>query len=150
MAALGYRDLRVEAFVHATESAEAVERAMRLFAPRAKFERKDLGGHFGQPLVKLTAVERDPDTVAVAMEQVKAQVGRAVGARLGRHLDEALTLHVRFDKQEAFEGRMRLERSARSDVVKLAVRLRLPRLAREEALALVGEAFPRPPAGEEE
>lgn len=150
MPKLAYRELRVEAFVHATESAEAVEKAMRLIAPQASLERKDLGGHFGQPLVQLTAVERDPGVVAGVMERVKAEFGRAVGASLGRHLDEALTLHFRLDKQEAFEGRMRLERSPRSDVVKLAVRLRLPRLTREEALALVGDEFPRPPAGEEE
>lgn len=150
MPALGYRELRVEAFVHATESKEAVEKAMRLFAPEAKVEKKELGGHFGQPLLQFTAVEREAATVGAVMGRVREAVGRQVGARLGRHLDESLSLHIRFDKQEAFEGRICLERSARSDVVKLTARLKLPRMAREEALALVAEEFPRAPSGEEE
>ncbi len=150
MRALAYRELRVEAFVHATESQEAVEKALRLFARQAKVDRKELGGHFGQQLLQLTAVERDASTVGAAMGRVKEAVGREIGARLGRHLDESLALHIRFDKQEAFEGRICLERSARSDVVKLAARLKLPRMAREEALALVAAEFPTAPSAEEE
>lgn len=148
--ALGYRDIRVEAFVHATESQEAVEKALRLFAPGARVERRELGGHFGQPLLQLTAVERDPKAAGAAMSRVQAAVGGEIGGRLGKHLDESLTLHIRFDKQEAFEGRMRLEQSARSDVVKLAARLKLPRRPREEAMASVAEAFSRALSGEEE
>lgn len=140
----------MEAFVHATESQEAVEKALRLFAPGAKVERREIGGHFGQPLLQLAAVERDAEAAEAAMSRVKAAVAGEVGARLGRHLDESMTLHIRFDKQEAFEGRIRLERSARSDVVKLAARVKLPRLPREAALAAVAEEFPGARSGEEE
>lgn len=150
MTQLGYRDLRVEAFVHATESLPAVEKAVRLFAPQARIEKSELGGHFGQSLVRLSALERDSAAAAVTMERVKAEVGRAIGARISRHIDEALTLHIRFDKQEAFAGRMRLERSRRSDVVKLAARPRLPRLSHEQARALVQGEFPRLALTEEE
>lgn len=150
MRSLGYRDLTLEAFVHATESQEKVERAMRLFAPHAKVERRQLGGHFGQSLSVLRAVVEDDAAIARALSQVKDAVGAEVARTASRRLDRDLALHIRFDKQAAARGEIRLEQSAAPDVVKLEVRLRGPRRDRDEALVLLRQAFsPGGPSEEE-
>ncbi len=150
MVSLSYRDLVVEAFVHATESPEKVERAVAVFAPGARIERQELGGHFGQPLTLLHAREKEPEAIAASLAIVKSAVGREVARTAARRIDRDLTLHLRFDKQAAVAGKMRLEGGRANDIVKLEVRLRGSRLTAEQAIALVEREFGGAIAAEEE
>jgi len=150
MAPLAFREVRAEAFVHATESPEAVERALNAVLPGVRFERRDLGGHFGQALGQISGVERAPSRVAEAMDRVRQAVGPEVARSVERRLDEDLTLHIRFDKQEAFAERLRLESRPQNDVVKLQARLKATRRTRDDALARLVQQFSGATAPEEE
>ena len=141
-----YRDLVLEAFVHATESEEKVARAIALLAPGAPIERSPLSGHFGQPLTLLRAQVQDRASIDRCLDAVRDAVGVQLAANAARRIGPDLVLHVRLDKQEAAAGRIALEGPAAHDIVKLSVRLRAPRLDLEGAVALVAREFGAPAA----
>ena len=142
-----FKDVELEAFAHATESPEAVERALRLFAPHARLEREVLGGHFGQSLVALRALVREPEEIAETIARIRSAVGPQVARSAARRIDHDLRLHFRFDKQRAARGEIALDPPPEHDIVKLRIRLRGPGLSRAGAVALVqgefGGATPR-------
>ncbi len=141
MTQLHFRELAAEAFVHATESPEAVERALRLFAPGAPVERSEIGGHFGQALAHLSVSVKDAGAIAQVVALIKAAVGPEVGRSAGKRIGRDLTLNIRFDKQAALRGEMRLETRPEHDVVKVRLRLRAPGLRPEAAAALIQRDF---------
>jgi len=136
-----YKDMEVEAFVHATESAEAVERAIRLFAPRAQLKRETLGGHFGQSLLSLRARVVDPSEISEVIDRIRAGVGPEVARTAARRIDEDLRLHFRFDKQRASRGEIAFDVRPENDVVKMQVRLRSPGLDQSGAVTFVQRDF---------
>jgi RNA binding exosome subunit len=138
---LHFRELVAEAFVHATESPEAVELALRLFVRGAPVERSEIGGHFGQALAHLKASVKDPGAVAQAVALIQAAVGPEVGRTAGKRMGRDLSLNIRFDKQAALQGELRLETRPETDVVKVRLRLRAPGLRAEAAAALIQQDF---------
>lgn len=150
MERLEFRDLELEAFVHATESAERVERAVRTLAPTAAIERKSMGGHFGQELTALRGRVSDRTQIRAVLERVRAAVGHDVARTAAKRIDRDLVLHMRFDKQAAARGDIALDAGAPGDVVKMRVRLRAPRLDQPAAIALVQSEFGGLREGEEE
>jgi RNA binding exosome subunit len=136
-----FREVAAEAFVHATESEEAVRRALTFVVPGARVERRGLGGHFGQPLVQLKAATTDRGRVSHAVEVVRRAGGAEVAATAARRLSPDLLLHVRLDKQEASLGRAALGAGGAGDAVVVRFRLRAPRLTFEAAVAVVRGEF---------
>ncbi|WP_136602358.1 RNA-binding protein [Salinigranum halophilum] len=103
-----YIDLR--AFSYETEDEARVEAALRTFLPEAfEVERAESRGHHGDRIVVRSArVERADD-----VRHVLAQVGAAPEYdRIFDELDDRITdnceLFLRFDKQAAFRGEVRL------------------------------------------
>jgi RNA binding exosome subunit len=150
MALRAFRELSVEAFVHATESEARVEQAVRAVAGGAKVERQALGGHFGQPLVRLTAVTREPAAIERAVSAIAAAHGAEVVRTVDRRISRDLVLHLRVEKQAAFLGTLRLSDASQGDVLAVRFRLRAPRLTPQEAAELVQQAFGAPAAKAEE
>jgi RNA binding exosome subunit len=150
VAKLVYRELTAEAFCHATEAEDRVAKALAAVAPGARVERKALGGHFGQPLVQLTATFREGPAIAAAVARLKAATGPEIARTAARRLSEDRTLHLRLDKQAAAEGQLRLCDASQGDVVVVRLRMRAPRLSTEEAVLLVQREFGTPQGPEEE
>jgi hypothetical protein len=103
-----YIDLR--AFSYETEDEARVEAALRTFLPEEfEVERAESRGHHGDRIVVRSArVERADD-----VRHVLAQVGAAPEYdRIFDELDDRITdnceLFLRFDKQAAFRGEVRL------------------------------------------
>jgi hypothetical protein len=103
-----YVDLR--AFSYETEDEARVESALRTFLPEEfEVERAESRGHHGDRIVVRSArVER-----ADGVRQVLAQVAAAPDYdRIFEELDDRITdnceLFLRFDKQAAFRGEVRL------------------------------------------
>ncbi len=144
------RELVAEAFSHATESEERVARALSTAAPGARVERKALGGHFGQPLVRLTATTREGAQIAAAIERLRAAAGSEIARTAARRLSEDRVLHLRLDKQAAAEGELRLCEASQGDVIVVRLRLRVPRVPAEDAVVLIQRVFGAPRGGEEE
>ena len=145
-----YKDLEIEAFVHATESSEVVERAILLFAPQAQLKHEALGGHFGQSLLCLRARVVEPSEIAEVMDRIRAGVGPEVARTAAPRIDDDLRLHFRFDKQRASRGEIALDARPENDVVKVRVRLRSPGLNRSGAVAFVQRDFEAQARREEE
>lgn len=150
MQPLEYRDLELEAFVHATESVAKVEAAIRIFAGGVPIERQALGGHFGQPLVALRARVADRSQIRETLDRVQAAVGPDIARTAAKRVDKDLILHMRFDKQSAARGVVALDLDPANDIVKVRVRLRAPRLDPQAAVALVQREFGGPGWKEEE
>jgi len=107
---LHYVDLRT--FSYATEDEDRVESALRTFLPAdVEIDRAETEGHYGDPIVVLSArVERADEVRAVldAVERLSdAELEELVG-QLDERVDENTSLYVTFDKQAAYAGEVRL------------------------------------------
>lgn len=105
---LHYVDLRT--FCYATEHEARVEDALRLFLPAdVEIERVETEGHYGDRIVILSArVERADEMRSVLRTVASLQSVDDVREELDDRVTENTELFVRFDKQAAFNGEVRL------------------------------------------
>lgn len=150
MAPAAFREVAAEAYVHATESEEAVGRAVGFLLPGARVERRVLGGHFGQSLVRLSARSTDRACIEAAVDALRRAGGDEIARTAAKRLSDDLQLHVRVDKQSASLARPTIASGGAGDVVIVRFRLRSPRLTAAQASAIVGETFGEPGRAEEE
>jgi RNA binding exosome subunit len=103
-----YVDLRT--FSYATEDDRRVERALRALLPEdAAVERAETTGHYGDPIVVLSArVERADEVRHVLSRLAEAPAFDRVEAELDDRVTENCELFLRLDKQAAFRGEVRL------------------------------------------
>jgi hypothetical protein len=111
---LGYIEIRV--FSHATEDQEKVQTAVRNTLPEELitnmlFSKTSLTGHHGNPILLLEAKLVDKQALPLVLKRI----GNGLPPLDKAHLSEQMGLHVdrsnlylRFDKQQAFVGQLRL------------------------------------------
>ena len=112
--AIGYIDIRV--FAHATEDSDKVQMAVRKLLPTELsetlfFEVQNCTGHHGNPIILLTSKLTDKKLLPKALEKI----GNDLSALDKEELDRDIKLHLekgnmylRFDKQSAFLGSLKL------------------------------------------
>jgi RNA binding exosome subunit len=112
-----FHRIQLEAFCHATEDESRVEKAMLSFIPFDIRDKKDLAvskeriiGTFGNPITILRLeLTRSRDTRAV-VDFIKGKLGeegrREISKCMEERLSEDCQFWVRFDKQEAYKGRL--------------------------------------------
>jgi len=107
---LHYVDLRT--FSYATEDEGRVESALRTFLPTDfEIERAETEGHYGDPIVVLSArVERADGVrdVLDAVERLDENELATLRTQLDERVDEDTSLYVTFDKQAAYGDEVRL------------------------------------------
>jgi len=107
---LHYVDLRT--FSYATEDEDRVESALRTFLPMDfEIERAETEGHYGDPIVVLSArVERADEVrdVLDAVERLDENELVTLRTQLDERVDEDTSLYVTFDKQAAYGDEVRL------------------------------------------
>ena len=111
---LGY--IEVSVFSHATEDAEKVQMAVRKTLPdelatNLSFQKASLAGHHGNPIVLLSARLVDKLMLPLALKKVGSSLAVLDKETLSRRLEfhiEKPNLYLRFDKQHAFMGELRL------------------------------------------
>ena len=112
MASVPLHYVEVRAFCYATEAEDRVETALRTLLPaNVDLERAESEGHFGDPIVVLSArVERADEIreVLSALETLPADEYERFVAELDERVDEECNLFVTLDKQAAYEGQSRL------------------------------------------
>ena len=125
--------MHVSAFIHATEDPEKVLTACQHVFPPAyadaiAFTRRDLVGHYGNPITLLQTRISDPPLLAAFIDGLASSLSdvdkNELSSEVNRHLDEKGALYLRLDKQEAFVGRMRL---GRGDSIRVQIKLRARR-----------------------
>jgi RNA-binding protein len=110
---VGYIDIRV--FAHATENLEKIEIAVRNLLPielaeTLIFQKTNLTGHHGNPIVLFTTQLTDKKTLPRALQKIGSNLNSLDKEELCRNLKlhlEKRNLYLRFDKQAAFLGTIR-------------------------------------------
>ncbi|MEF8856755.1 MAG: RNA-binding protein [Haloplanus sp.] len=112
MASVPLHYVEVRAFCYATEAEDRVAAALeRLLPAEVELERAESEGHFGDPIVVLSArVERADDIRAVlaAIDELPDDEYDRLLDELDERVDPDCNLYVTLDKQEAFQGDVRL------------------------------------------
>jgi RNA binding exosome subunit len=113
-APIAYITIRV--FSHATEDPEKVQTAVRNTLPEdlaanVTFTKTNLTGHHGNPITLFEAKLADRQALPTALNKMAAELSPLDKEQLGRemrHHIEKGNLYLRFDKQTAFHGKLKL------------------------------------------
>jgi RNA binding exosome subunit len=141
MAALRYHWVRLRASCHPTEDLAKVEAALRFVAgvPGLPLESTAMDTHHGGTVRIVEAVLDRSRAVRDVLQRLLDLPGarEELAATLEARTDDDGVLYVRFDKQEAFQGRLALTRG--EDAVQLRLRMETYPASREAALAALRE-----------
>ncbi|ADP77617.1 Protein of unknown function DUF54 [Methanothermus fervidus DSM 2088] len=94
-------------FVHATENEDKVLEALRTIIPNAKPEKEEIEGHHHNPILVMKEKITDKKTIKKFIETMK-EIGKEINNDLENMIDNHANLFLRFDKQEAYKGRIKL------------------------------------------
>jgi len=148
-----FHHLTARVFAHATEVEERVLEALafvvnadlRTPEKRAQFAklvaRIESEGHHGNPITILEAHLKRTGDIDRAWERLLAdpEVRSTLTTEFGARLDDELALHVRFDKQLASQGTLRLASS--DDCIAVRAKVAAFPKKREIALRALGHFF---------
>ncbi|MFQ5908076.1 MAG: RNA-binding domain-containing protein [Thermoplasmata archaeon] len=124
-------DFRVH--VHATEEEDRVRRALAFVSGVEDPSANQTEGHHGNPITVLTATLSRAADIQSFWGRVKAEGQLApIVSELEHRIDGDGRLFLRFDKQEAYEGRLKLVRH--DDVVSVKGKVAAYPARRERAL----------------
>jgi RNA-binding protein len=124
---IGYIDIRV--FAHATEDPQKVETATKNLFPISLqetliFQKTTLTGHHSNPIIFFTAKLTDRKLLPSALEQICTGLSALDKEQLNQdiklHLEKG-NLYLRFDKQAAFLGKLKL---TQNDPIHLKIHFR--------------------------
>ena len=113
-APIGYITIRV--FSHATEEPEKVQTAVRNTLPEdlaanVTFTKTSLTGHHGNPIILFEAKLEDRQALPTALKKIGAELSpldkEQLGSEMKQHIEKR-NLYLRFDKQNAFQGKLKL------------------------------------------
>jgi hypothetical protein len=111
---IAYIDIRV--FAHATEDENKVQTAVRNLFPielleTLVFDKQGCTGHHGNPIILFTSKLTNKKLLLKALEKIGKELGALDKEELNRdiklHLEKG-NLYLRFDKQSAFLGALKL------------------------------------------
>jgi RNA binding exosome subunit len=138
MAAAESRPVRLEmqASVHVTEEIDKVRTAMMNLFPQAvrsslKFNSTKLRGHYHNPIIRLETQLRQRELIEQTLtsigEQLRSEDRDIVAKTFPSRVNKKGQIFLRLDKQEAYQGRVRIIN--RGDSIRLVVRFSGRKLA---------------------
>jgi RNA binding exosome subunit len=131
----------VSSFIHATEDPDKVIAACRNvlpadYADEIPFERRDLLGHYRNPITLLRARIKRKQVLEAFIENLAGSLSdvekRLLSSDVSRRIDDKGALYLRLDKQEAFQGQMKL---GNMDPIRITLKLVRRRKSLEETIA---------------
>jgi RNA binding exosome subunit len=108
------------AYAHATEDEAKVHEALKILVPSSlqgglQPKTKRLEGHFGNPITVLEFGFSGEDQGILILQNIakrlEAKEKRALAMAFNRYVGPDGSLYLRFDKQEALQGRLKIETS---------------------------------------
>lgn len=132
--------MEVSSFIHATEDPDKVIAACRNVLPadyagEIAFERRHLLGHYRNPITLLRARIKRKQVVAAFIENLAGSLSdvekRLLSSGVKRRIDDKGALYLRLDKQEAFQGQMKL---GNMDPIRITLKLFRRRKSLEETI----------------
>ncbi len=131
------------AIVRATESEDRVKTALSLFIFDNEIETIVTEGHFGNRITIMNARLKRKDCNRF-IDVVKSGLSEPDLQRLGNELydrvDDECVLHIRFDKQTAYSGAVKLASSA-ADTITAEIKLRAYPARPDNAIAIAEKIF---------
>ncbi|MGB9841542.1 MAG: RNA-binding domain-containing protein [Candidatus Bathyarchaeales archaeon] len=114
---IGY--ITIRAFAHATEDPEKVLTAIRNTLPKelgenAVFQKTSLTGHHKNPIILFETKLADREQLPSALAKIAASLSTLDKEKLAREIRlhvEKQNLYLRFNKQSAYQGELRLSSS---------------------------------------
>jgi len=109
------RDLvEIEAYAHATEDPDRVKAAIENILPerfkgKVVYIREKLEGHYGNPIIiyRVNVENASEEFLLSLLERMSWEDKVSLRRNLDRHIGRHKILYLRFDKQEAYLGRLR-------------------------------------------
>ncbi|WP_083774077.1 RNA-binding domain-containing protein [Acidilobus saccharovorans] len=127
------RSLEARVYVHATENEEKVIRALHNLIGSSNIVVEELRGYFGNPIT-VVSTSKEKEEAEEAFNRMISMLTepdrRFLLSSLEERVDKEGSLHLRFDKQKAYLGKVVLSDS--DDVIK--VRVRFFRESREQLI----------------
>ncbi len=125
-------------FVHATEEEGRVLAALRVVVPSEEsITKQHLTGHFGNPITilktRIEKAQRIRQTLATISEKLPPDELEHLKQNASRYLDDDCNMFLRFDKQQAARGFLRL---GREDPILVKLKLAVFPARRETAIEL--------------
>ncbi len=129
---IAYVDVRFCA--HATEDLDKVLEAVQNVLPSdhtedITFDRKNLEGHYGNPITFFETRIKDKRTAKALVEKLSSNLSSLDKTELERMIDRCVeegSLFIRLDKQAAFKGKIKL---VTSDPIRIRIRFRKSKTA---------------------
>ncbi|MEM2739602.1 MAG: RNA-binding domain-containing protein [Candidatus Bathyarchaeia archaeon] len=123
--------LELEVYVHATEDESKVMKAIGNILPKdlyekISFDKVKARGHYGNPIIIIKAEVKVEDLESLSkhiLDKMESYDREYVRKSLEIFVDSVGTIHFRFDKQEAYLGRIVLKSS---DPICLRLRFEIP------------------------
>ncbi len=112
--------VQLETYIHATEDVDKVVQALKNVMPLAYRKKlvpvyRRLRGRFGNPITVASLDIKEPELTEGFIREVAERLSQEDKEELLRnlqsHIGEGGSFYLRFDKQEAYLGRLRLEPS---------------------------------------
>ncbi len=137
---MNIHNVSLRAFIQATESEDRVKTALSLFIFDNEIETIKTEGHFGNPITILQAHVKGRDCRRF-IELLKTKLPEheldRLKNELGERIDDNCCLHIRFDKQAAYNGIVQL--AATTDTIAAEIKLKAFPARRENAIAAAEE-----------
>ena len=135
-------NISFRAICAATESEEKVKKALSLFIFENEIDIINTDGHFGNPISILTAIIRGNDCIRF-IEMLRSKLPekelQILKNEIYDRVDDDCVLHIRFDKQAAYDGNAQLATSG--DTISTEIKLRVYPARREKAIAVAENIF---------
>ncbi|HEY9246441.1 MAG TPA: RNA-binding domain-containing protein, partial [Candidatus Methanoperedens sp.] len=108
---MSIHNITLRAIAQATESEERVKSAISLFLFNDEIETINTEGHFGNPITILSARIEGRNCIrfiGLLRSELSEHEMERLRNELHERIDDDCRLHIRFDKQAAYEGRVQL------------------------------------------
>lgn len=129
-------------FIHATEDESKVLKALKTFLPEdVKIQQRKSKGHYGNPIIVLDATLERRKLLRQLWNEITTRMDTDDLERINQivpeRLDDERCLYLRFDKQQAYAGKLVLTDSG--DVIHIKLKVAAYPAKREVAVRLVRE-----------
>ncbi len=127
---------------HATESEDRVKTALSSYIFDSEIETIATEGHFGNPIIIMHARLKGRDCsrfIELVRSGLVEQELKRIKNEFHDRIDDDCVLHIRFDKQAAYKGQVKLASTA--DTITAQVKLRAYPARRENAVAVAEKLF---------
>jgi RNA binding exosome subunit len=130
------------AIAQATEDIDRVKAALSLFIFDNGIETVTTEGHYGNPITILQAQLKGRDSdrfIDIIKSRLSGAELEKLKKELGERIDDGCYLHIRFDKQAAYQGTVQL--AAMADTIAAEIKIKAYPAKREMAIEVAEKLF---------